>query len=84
MSKRSLGGYNGGVTNSGRLPRGVVGIVHHLQWSLEFVRWASTRHQPPTAAQISKRFGVSRATGYRYKAAWDAVASTMDTQGGAK
>jgi hypothetical protein len=57
----------------GQLPKNVAGIVDRLHWSLVFTRWAASLHNPPTVAQISERFGVSRATSYRYKAAWEAA-----------
>jgi hypothetical protein len=66
---------------TGQLHANVLGIVNHLQWAMEFVTWASSLRTAPSPAQIQQRFGVSRATSYRYKAAWDAVAGTMEARG---
>lgn len=57
----------------GHLPKNVAGLVNNLQWALVFIRWSSSLRTPPTVQQICERFGVSRATGYRYKSAWEAA-----------
>jgi hypothetical protein len=56
-----------------RLPKNVPGIVNALHWAMQFAAWAASLHAPPTAQQISEHFGVSRATGYRYRSAWEAA-----------
>lgn len=55
------------------LPKNVAGLVNGLHWALVFVQWSASLRQPPTVQQICDRFGVSRATGYRYKSAWEAA-----------
>jgi hypothetical protein len=54
-------------------PKNVAGIVNALHWALQFTAWAKSLRSPPTPAQISEHFGVSRATGYRYRSAWEAA-----------
>ena len=57
----------------GNLPKNVAGLVNNLHWALVFAQWAASLRTPPTVKQIRDRFGVSRATGYRYKSAWEAA-----------
>jgi hypothetical protein len=58
---------------AGHLPKGSVGILNQLHWSLTFTQWATSLKDIPTVEQICNRFEVSRATGYRYRAAWEAA-----------
>jgi transposase len=40
---------------------------------LRFIDWANRLGGSPTHTQIQQRYGVSRATAYRWKSAWDTV-----------
>jgi hypothetical protein len=55
---------------AGVLPKNVIGMTYHLELALRFAEWAEGMLAPPTAEQISSYFNVSRATGYRWQAAW--------------
>lgn len=66
LTCRTSGGANGLKMP---LPKNVPGLVNALHWSIQFTSWAATLRQPPTWQQISERFGVSRATAFRYRAA---------------
>ena len=49
-----------------------MGMASALEFALEFGEWASEcRHLTPEL--IQRRWGVSRATSYRYLTAWNAV-----------
>jgi hypothetical protein len=62
--------------NTLRIPKGAVGIAEGLEWAARFIGWASSHQHPPTPQQIEDEFGVSRATSYRYHAAWLAIVAT--------
>jgi hypothetical protein len=55
------------------IPKNTIGIIHTIEWCMSFVAWAKSLRDPPTPQEISQKFGVSRATGYRYHAAWQAM-----------
>jgi hypothetical protein len=40
---------------------------------MRFAAWAMQLHAFPTPQQVRDRFGVSRATAYRYRNLWGAV-----------
>jgi hypothetical protein len=40
---------------------------------MRFAVWAAQLHAFPTPEQVRERFGVSRATAYRYRNQWGAV-----------
>jgi hypothetical protein len=71
MSGRGAGNFR--HLGGGRLPKGAVGLLSQLHWSLTFTQWAASLRGIPTVQQICDRFEVSRATGYRYRAAWEAA-----------
>ena len=71
MSSRGAGNFR--YLGGGHLPKGAVGLLSQLHWSLTFTHWASSLNDIPTVQQICERFDVSRATGYRYRAAWEAA-----------
>ncbi|MCL1552831.1 MULTISPECIES: hypothetical protein [Xanthomonas] len=45
----------------------------HLEFALRFTQWMQARRQKPTVSDMMERWGMSRATAYRYKAAYRAV-----------
>lgn len=47
-----------------------VGLQDAFELALRFTAWASDFTTVPTAAQIQTQFNVSRATSYRWRAAW--------------
>lgn len=69
-ASRSSGGASGLLM---QLPKDVPGLVNALHWAIQFTSWAATLRNPPTWQQISERFGVSRATAYRYRSALEAA-----------
>jgi hypothetical protein len=71
MSSRGAGNFR--HLGGGSLPKGAIGILSQLHWSLTFTHWALLLNDVPTVQQICERFDVSRATGYRYRAAWEAA-----------
>jgi transposase len=51
----------------------VQGCRTSFELALRFIDWANRLGGTPTRAQIQERYGVSRATAYRWKSAWDTV-----------
>lgn len=54
------------------LPKHSVGMVHALEFALEFKAWADAQRQLTWEA-IATRWGVSRATAYRWLGAYQRV-----------
>lgn len=48
----------------------IPGIYTHVELGMHFARWADQMRHLPTPAMVMSRFGVSRATAYRYVAAY--------------
>lgn len=53
-----------------RLPPNAVGMLTALEFALAFNDWATTPGQAVTPDTIRDRWGVSRATAYRYLRSW--------------
>lgn len=49
------------------------GLQSQIEFALRFTQWMQTRRKKPTAEEMMDRWGMSRATAYRYKAAYRAV-----------
>ncbi|WP_338339120.1 hypothetical protein [Xanthomonas euvesicatoria] len=49
------------------------GLQSQIEFALRFTRWMQERRKKPTAEEMMERWGMSRATAYRYKAAYRAV-----------
>lgn len=65
-----------GLRNEGknlRLPANAQGMCTALEFALAFHDWASAQVQAVTHEMIKARWGVSRATAYRWLAAWRAT-----------
>ena len=45
-------------------------VCEGMELALRFLMWAAGLRRDPTASQIRQRFGVSQATGYRWRNAW--------------
>jgi hypothetical protein len=52
------------------LPPQSAGMLTALEFAFEFSAWAEQHHGRPTWQQIARRWGVSRATAYRWLRAW--------------
>lgn len=50
------------------IPENAQGVGIALEFVIEFLRWAD--NTVPSPAEIMDRFGVSRATAYRYRLAY--------------
>lgn len=59
-----------------QVPDQAVGMLHSLEFALTFMVWAEERGDRLTWQAISERWGVHRATAYRYLAAWKAFKAT--------
>ena len=53
------------------IPENAQGAAIALEFVIEFLRWAD--NTVPTPAEIMGRFGVSRATAYRYRLAYRTI-----------
>ncbi|MBG3850076.1 hypothetical protein ABQZ69_03700 [Xanthomonas sp. WHRI 8391] len=49
------------------------GVQSQIEFALRFTQWMQARRQKATASEMMDRWGMSRATAYRYKAAYRAV-----------
>ena len=60
-----------GKNEGPRIPKQEVGMTNVLHFAFEFIQWADEKTRV-TAEDIRDRWGVSRATSYRYLAAYRA------------
>ncbi|MBN8714399.1 MAG: hypothetical protein J0H50_10580 [Xanthomonadales bacterium] len=51
----------------------IAGVAHSFELALRFVTWAQQLRREPSAFDIECQFDVSRATSFRWLAAWRAV-----------
>lgn len=56
-----------------KIPKTAVGVVSSLEHAWAFHDWAIVPGQAVTHETIMARWGVSRATAYRWLAAWNAT-----------
>jgi len=69
----SLGNCGGGPVG---LPKNIAGMVTTLEFAWRFSSWAEKQREL-TPAKIMASLGVSRATAYRYLAAWKVAQARM-------
>lgn len=53
------------------IPKNTVGMINALEFSFTFSKWAESLKSPMSVQMIMNHFGVSRATAYRWKSAWE-------------
>lgn len=67
------------------MPKRLAGDRHSqfpsIETAMRFVVWANTSHTPPDPRRVMVRWNVSRATAYRWIAAWrDAMAIEPESE----
>ncbi|WP_372353483.1 hypothetical protein ACDH63_12740 [Xanthomonas axonopodis pv. maculifoliigardeniae] len=49
------------------------GRQSQVEFALRFTQWMQSRRRQATVSDMMERWGMSRATAYRYKAVYDSV-----------
>ncbi|MBV6816049.1 hypothetical protein ACE15N_13085 [Xanthomonas campestris pv. passiflorae] len=49
------------------------GMQSNLEFALRFAQWMQARRRQAAISDMMERWGMSRATAYRYKAIYDSV-----------
>lgn len=60
------------IGHGAKLPRNCSGFIHTLEFAMAFADWAN-KQEPITHTAIMRRWRVSRATAFRYLAAYRAL-----------
>lgn len=64
------------------IPKHCVGMLNSLEFTMEFLEWVGSLPDEPTPESIQARFGVCRATAFRWRSAYRAFQKRRSARGG--